>query len=171
MCSAPLSREDDKTFAYFSPVARDKVRALLIDDDAADAAIINRLASRSKQLDFKLRVCFSTDDALRLMAEQTFDVVFVDYWLGSHTSIAFISELARTQSTPCVLLTGLDEPDIRRIAFRAGVKAFLSKEEISAQAIESVTLAVLEARPGPLAAPGEVQPALATAHVESPTRL
>ena len=132
MCSAPLSREEDKIFAYFSPVPRDKVRALLIDDDAADAAIINRLASRSKQLDFKLRVCFSTDDALRLMAEQTFDVVFVDYWLGSHTS------------TPCVLLTGLDEPDIRRIGFRAGVKAFLSKEEISSQAIESVTLAVLD---------------------------
>jgi len=147
VCSAPLSREDDKTFAYFSPVARDQVRALLIDDDAADAAIINRLASRSKQLDFKLRVCFSTDDARRLMAEQTFDVVFVDYWLGSHTSIAFISELTRTQATPCVLLTGLDEPDIRRIGFRAGVKAFLSKEEISAQAIECVTLAVLEARP------------------------
>ena len=120
------------------------MRVLLIDDDAADAAIVSRLAAKSKQLDFKLRVCFTTEDALRLMAEHDFDVVFVDYWLGSQTSISFISEFSKNHVAPCVLLTGLDEPDIRRIGFRAGVKAFLSKEEISAQAIESVTLAVLE---------------------------
>lgn len=146
MCSDPLSRDEEESLAYFSPVARETVRALLIDDDAVDAAIINRLATKSKQLDFKLRVCFTTDDALRIMAEHAFDVVFVDYWLGSQTSIAFISEFSKTHAAPCVLLTGLDEPDIRRIGFRAGVKAFLSKEEISAQAIESVTLAVLEGR-------------------------
>jgi len=139
----PLSREDQETLAYFSPVARETVRALLIDDDFADAAIISRLAAKSKQLDFKLRICFSTDDALRVMAEQSFDIVFVDYWLGSQTSIQFISEFSNSHDAPCVLLTGLDEPDIRRIGFRAGVKAFLSKEEISAQAIEGVTLAVL----------------------------
>lgn len=144
MGSHPISREDQETLAYFSPTARETVRALLIDDDSADAAIVSRLAAKSKQLDFKLKVCFTTDDALRVMAEQTFDVIFVDYWLGSQTSIAFISEFAKTHDAPCVLLTGLDEPDIRRIGFRAGVKAFLSKEEISAQAIEGVTLAVLK---------------------------
>jgi DNA-binding NarL/FixJ family response regulator len=146
MRSEPLSRDKEETLAYFSPAARETVRALLIDDDAADAAIISRLAAKSKQLDFKLRVCFTTDDALRAMAEHSFDVVFVDYWLGAQTSIAFISEFARANAAPCVLLTGLDEPDIRRIGFRAGVKGFLSKEEISAQAIECVTLAVLEGR-------------------------
>ena len=146
MHSEPLLREGEDTLAYFSPVARDTVRALLIDDDAADAAIINRLAAKSKQLDFRLKVCFSTDDALRLVKEQRFDVVFVDYWLGSQTSIGFISAFSKANNIPCVLLTGLDEPDIRRVAFRAGVKAFLSKEEISAQAIEGVTLAVLEGR-------------------------
>ncbi len=142
--SNPVSRQDQETLAYFSPAARETVRALLIDDDAADAAIVSRLAAKSKQLDFKLKVCFTTEDALRVMAEQTFDVIFVDYWLGSQTSIAFISQFAKTHEAPCVLLTGLDEPDIRRIGFRAGVKAFLSKEEISAQAIEGVTLAVLK---------------------------
>jgi DNA-binding NarL/FixJ family response regulator len=146
MDSDPLTRDAEETLAYFSPTARETVRALLIDDDAADVAIVSRLAAKSKQLDFKLRICFTTDDALRVMAEQPFDVIFVDYWLGSQTSIAFISDFSKTHAAPCVLLTGLDEPDIRRIGFRAGVKAFLSKEEISAQAIESVTLAVLEGR-------------------------
>lgn len=140
------SRENEQTFAYFAPMLREKVKALLIDDDATDAAIIGRLAAKSKQLDFTLRVCLSTEEAERVVFDQSFDVIYVDYWLGLQTSIAFISELAKSQKAPCVLLTGLDEPDIRRIAFRAGVKAFLSKEEISTQAIEGVTLAVLRAR-------------------------
>ena len=142
----PLLRESEESLAYFSPIAREIVRVLLIEDDAADAAIINRLSARSKQLDFRIKACFSTDEALRLVKEHKFDVVFVDYWLGSQTSIGFISSFAKAHEVPCVLLTGLDEPDIRRVAFRAGVKAFLSKEEISAQAIEGVTLAVLEGR-------------------------
>jgi DNA-binding NarL/FixJ family response regulator len=143
-----LSREYEQTFAYFSPMQREKVRALLIDDDSADAEIIGRLAAKSKQLDFTLRVCLSTEEAERVVSDQAFDVIYVDYWLGMQTSIAFIIELAKSQNAPCVLLTGLDEPDIRRIAFRAGVKAFLSKEEISTQAIEGVTLAVLRGRAG-----------------------
>lgn len=146
MHTEPLLRESEDSLAYFSPAAREIVRVLLIDDDAADAAIINRLAVRSKQLDFRIKVCFSAEDALRLVKEHRFDVLFVDYWLGSQTSIGFISAFAKAHDIPCVLLTGLDEPDIRRVAFRAGVKAFLSKEEISAQAIEGVTLAVLEGR-------------------------
>ena len=142
------SQESDQTVAYFSPAVRDKVTALLVDDDAEDAAIIHKLAAKSKQLDFRLKVCFSTEEAQRLVAEQAFDVVYVDYWLGSQTSIAFISEFSKTHKTPCVLLTGLDEPDIRRVAFRAGVNAFLAKDEISTQAIEGVTMAVLRLSAG-----------------------
>lgn len=141
-----LSSENEQSFAYFSPTLREKVKALLIDDDATDAAIIGRLAAKSKHLDFSLKVCLSTEEAERIVSNQSFDVIYVDYWMGLETSIPFISELSKTQAAPCVLLTGLDEPDIRRIAFRAGVKAFLSKEEISTQAIEGVTLAVLGAR-------------------------
>ena len=129
--------------ACFSFADREQVRALLIDDDADDIAIIIRLAAKSKQLDIRLRACSSTEQAQTLMTDCAFDIVYIDYWLGTETSIPFISGFTKISDAPCVLLTGLDEPDIRRLAFRAGVKAFLSKEEISAQAIEGVTLAVL----------------------------
>ncbi len=121
---------------------RDKVRALLIDDDAIDCALIARLAANSRHIDFDLTVCRSLE-AAKALGQQRFDVVFVDYWLGYETSIAFIHDFARVHDVPLVLLTSLDEPDIRRIAFRAGVEAFLSKDDLSRQALESVTLAVL----------------------------
>ena len=125
---------------------RERIRALLIDDDAVDSRMIERLSRHSKQLDIAITSVRSIDDAPPLLAEQSFDIVFVDYWLGSGTSIGFISDLSRARHPPCVLLTTLDEPDIRRVAFRAGADAFLSKDEISSQAIESVTLAVLRKR-------------------------
>jgi len=131
--------------ANFPPV-RERIRALLIDDDQDDVSMIDKLSRKSKQLDISLTICRSVDDALTALAARKFDIVYVDYWLGLETSIPFIHGFAHKNQTPCVLLTTLDEPDIRRIAFRAGVEGFLSKEEISTQAIESVTLAVLSRR-------------------------
>ena len=126
--------------------SREQIRALLIDDDQDDASMINILSLKSKQLDISLTSCRNVEDALAALAAQKFDVVYVDYWLGLETSIPFIYDFAREHSTPCILLTTLDEPDIRRLAFRAGVEGFLSKEAISTQAIESVTLSVLRRR-------------------------
>lgn len=133
-------------FEHLAYPMREDVRALLIDDDKADTQLIERLSRRSKQLNISVTSVCSVEDAPAVLAEQPFDIVFVDYWLGSGTSIGFICDLSRTSDLPCVLMTTLDEPDIRRIAFRAGADAFLSKDAISAQAIESVTLAVLRRR-------------------------
>jgi two-component system OmpR family response regulator len=125
---------------------RERIRALLIDDDAADTSLIERLSTRSKQLDIAVTSCRSTDEARSALSRETFDVIYVDYWMGADTSIGFIRDFSQTSDVPCVMLTTLDEPDIRRVAFRAGAEAFLSKNDISTQAIEGVTLTVLHQR-------------------------
>jgi DNA-binding NarL/FixJ family response regulator len=140
------SPEDESALAYFSFAERERVNALLIDRDVADAAIIHRLAAKSKHIDFYLKSCPSIDDARQILSEQSFDIVYVDYWMGDETSLAFIHDFSTMNDVPLVLLTALDEPDISRIAFRAGARGFLSKEEISTQAIEGVTLTALRAR-------------------------
>jgi DNA-binding NarL/FixJ family response regulator len=125
-----------------APAGRDKVRALLVDDDAVDCSVIKRLIEDSRHLDFELTICRSLE-AARALGPQRFDIVYVDYWLGVETSISFIHDYVRAHDVPCVLLTSLDEPDIRRVAFRAGVEGYLSKDDLSRQALEGVTLAVL----------------------------
>ena len=122
---------------------REKVRALLLDDDDVDIAMFSRLSDRSRHIEFDLVACRTIPEARAELEKRRFDVVFVDYWLGMETSIAFVHEFARAHDVPAILLTGLDEPEIRRVAFRAGVEAFLAKDELSTQALESVTLAVL----------------------------
>ncbi len=132
-----------ETFVDSEPLRRDRVCALLIDDDPDDAEIFRRLLAKSKHLDFDLATFATVADARAALTSRRFDILYVDYWLGFDTSIGFVHEFARANDVPSVLLTGLDEPDIRRVAFRAGVEAFLSKEQLSTQAIEGVTLAVL----------------------------
>ena len=122
---------------------REKIQALLIDADALDSVALDRIAARSKQLEIRITACRSLEDARRLVSQRRFDVIYLEYWLGSQTTIAFIHAMAARDGAPCIVLTDLDEPDIRRVAFRAGAHAFLSKDSLCPQALESVTLAVL----------------------------
>jgi DNA-binding NarL/FixJ family response regulator len=138
-----LGTVDDKASLR---TGREKVRALLIDGDPADAVNILGHAARSRQLVFDVVVCRSVVAAEAELQTAQFDVVYLEYWLGSETSIAFIHALASLRGAPCVVLTHLDEPDIRRVAFRAGAEGFLSKDSLNTQALESVTLAVLRLR-------------------------
>ena len=80
------------------------------------------------------------------MRYHAFDIVYVDYWLGDGVSIPFVQTLASRTTIPCVMLTALDEPDIREIAFRAGAAAFLSKDGLSTHSIDALSLAVLHRR-------------------------
>ncbi|HXT05733.1 MAG TPA: response regulator [Roseiarcus sp.] len=133
----------------FSAPAREKIHALLIDADALDSVALDGIAARSKQLEICITACQSLNEAKALVSQQRFDVVYLEYWLGSQTTIAFIHDMAAHDGAPCIVLTDLDEPDIRRLAFRAGAHAFLSKDSLCPQALESVTLAVLRWRLSP----------------------
>lgn len=128
---------------------REKIHALVIDADAIDSLALEEIAGRSKQLEIRITACRSLDEAETLVSQRRFDVVYLEYWLGSQTTIAFIHDMAAHNRSPCIVLTDLDEPDIRRLAFRAGAHAFLSKDSLCPQALESVTLAVLRCRLSP----------------------
>ena len=129
------------------PLFRESVHALLIDDDAVDASLLQKLTTKSKQFDFYVEICRNIEDGRTAMQNKRFDIAFVDYWLGYETSLPFIHCITMEQDTPCILLTGFDKPEVRRVAFRAGVAGFLSKEDLSIEAIESVTLAAIRHRP------------------------
>jgi DNA-binding NarL/FixJ family response regulator len=132
--------------AASEPPMREKIQALLVDADSLDNLSLAHIAARCKQLEIVVTACRSLADARTLLAERRFDVIYLEYWLGEETSIAFIHDMATLLDAPCVVLTDLDEPDIRRLAFRAGAHAFLSKDGLGPQALESVTLAVLRPR-------------------------
>ena len=114
--------------------------------DLDDALLIKKLTMRSKQLDVRLTTCVWPEEAFIALLRQPFDVVYADLWLGFETSAAFVCECARRNDAPVIVLTACDDPAVRRLAFRAGARAYLAKEELSTQALDAVTLAVLRDR-------------------------
>jgi DNA-binding NarL/FixJ family response regulator len=139
--------EWSQTLGAYLPAAREEVRTLLLDDDPLDIALISRLAGRSNQFNIRLTTFRTVEEAAGALSQAEFDIIFVDYWLGLDTSIAFIHKHSQTHGAPFVLLTGLDVPDVRRCALRAGAAGFLSKDELSIQAIEGVMSVVLARKP------------------------
>lgn len=129
--------------AFASLEERERVEALLIDPAPADRDAVIAAAARSRQLHLNVTACGSLAEAQTLLAQRTFDVVYLEYWFGDETALPFIQSLAALPGSPCVVLTDLDAPDIRRLAFRAGAQAFLAKDDLGAHALESVTLTVL----------------------------
>jgi DNA-binding NtrC family response regulator len=128
--------------AICQTAAKERVEALLIDSDALDSLALVQIAALSQQLDIGVTATHSVADANAALARRGFDVIILDFWLGQETTVAFIHDMDAA-GIPCIVLTDLNEPDIRRIAFRAGAQAFLSKQALCPQALESVTLAVL----------------------------
>lgn len=111
--------------------ARTCLTALLLDDDPVDAGLVSRLVKRSSQFEVALTTCRTAEEAAAMLSTTKFDVALIDYWLGQETSISFIREQSHSRDTACVLLTGLDVPDIRRCAFRAGAVGYLAKDNLS----------------------------------------
>ncbi|MBB4198579.1 hypothetical protein CCR94_18775 [Rhodoblastus sphagnicola] len=133
-------------FDYLTPPMRETVRILLVDDDPIDREIIVRASKGGEQLDICYTQCGSSDEAKAALDRERFDLALVDYWLGQETSIALIQDFNHKHNLPVILLTGLDTPDVRRCAFRAGITGYLSKDALVVQAIESAALGVLYSR-------------------------
>lgn len=143
---ADVSHLDLPDFAVnYGLPAKEHIDALVVDGDAFDCVLMAHIAARSHQLDIDVTSCRSLADAGSAVALRRYDVIYIEYWLDGATTIAFIHEMTRA-GTPCIVLTDLNEPDIRRIAFRAGAQAFLAKDALCPQALESVTLTVLRSR-------------------------
>jgi len=133
-------------FAYLAPPARETVRVLLVDDDPVDRELIMRASRGGEQLEICYAQCGSSWEAKAWLNRERFDLAMVDYWLGDETSIPLIQEIHYRYNLPVILMTGLDTPEVRRCAFRAGVAGYLSKDALIVQAIECAALGVLYSR-------------------------
>jgi DNA-binding NarL/FixJ family response regulator len=145
----PADVERELASGAYDPPMREKICVLLIDANARDCLALTDIAGRSKQLEIQVTSCRSPAEAEILAAQRRFDAVLLEYWFGAETSVAYVHATASAGGPPCIVVTAFDAPDIRRLAFRAGARGFLSKDSLSPQALESVALAVLGPRLNP----------------------
>ena len=68
---------------------------------------------------------------------QRFDVAFFDYWLGARDGLSLLREIRqRGVDTPVIVLTGRGAEEVAVEAMKAGAADYLSKANLSVEALE-----------------------------------
>jgi len=106
----------------------ESIQVLLVEDDAADAELVERLLSAQRNPRFQLTRVASLADALPRAQAGACDVVLLDLSLPDSLGLASLRELAlAVPRMPIVVWTGLDEESTAIEAMRHGAQDYLVK--------------------------------------------
>jgi len=115
---------------------------LLVDDDQVDRALIRRTL-RAHHLTLNIVEALSVDEGLVLYAEQSFDVVLIDYRMPQRNGLEMVERIRRepkNASTAIVMMSASEDEELALTCLRAGAQDFIAKSEISAQQLRRALL-------------------------------
>ena len=116
----------------------DPLRILVVDDTPDHAQMVEafiRLGDGWPDAD--VRTAFSYDEALRAFTLGIFDVAFFDYWLGARDGVSLLREIRENGTdTPVVVLTNRGAEEVAVEAMKAGAADYLSKVNLTVEALE-----------------------------------
>lgn len=102
---------------------------VIVDDQATDRRILDRL-TRNLAADIRVHAFARPSEALEWLHENQPDLVLVDYRMPEMDGLAFLEALGRIPSCtgiPVVVITVVDDADLRYRALEAGATDFLTK--------------------------------------------
>lgn len=125
---------------------RNILQILIIDDDREDAAILQRHLSRFKEYTAKAKLAENLDQAVKLLAEQHFDIVFMDNRLGSGMTAKQVLEEFNKRNTqvPVVIVTGQGDERTAVELMKMGVYDYITKDSFTAENLEKTAMNVIQ---------------------------
>ncbi len=104
---------------------------VLVEDDPADAKLLQRMVSSAGDHDLVLRPCRLFAEALERIAESPTDCVLLDLTLPDMEGLDGLSRLRlEFPDLPIIILTGLDDEQVALEALGAGAQDYLVKGAI-----------------------------------------
>jgi signal transduction histidine kinase len=144
----------EASWAGESP-AEERPCVLLVDDDADVARTVSQIL---RQEQYEIVVTPSAGEAVRAVAERTYDVVLIELALGRADGLSLLAQLRRTAPTTCfIVLTGYASLESAVAALRRGAYDYLVKPCVIEDLKQTVRRAVEQRRLGLLAARRERQ--------------
>ena len=111
-------------------------RVLLVEDNPADAALIEGMFERQGTMPLDLVRADSLGKALDRIAHEAFDAVLLDLTLPDSCGIATLERLQiAAQDVPIVILTGVDDEELALRAIRQGAQDYLFKGAMDGHAL------------------------------------
>lgn len=124
------------------------MRILIIEDNAADARLLERLLRKLSDWSIETYICTeNTPPQLQFccISKQLPDIVFVDYLLGQKNGIKIIQQSAtRHPEVAFIMLTGHGDETIAAQAIRAGALDYLVKNDLSLSVLDRTIRYVTE---------------------------
>ena len=133
-------------FRSFKGQARDLVRLLLVEDDPQFADLVRTQLRRMPWLESRLEIAGTLAEALARLGAERFGLILTDLNLPDCAGVATVEALTRSGEQLVIVLTGDRDPVLRAAALDCGAYDFLSKDNLSAAALERlVRLASIQA--------------------------
>lgn len=115
---------------------------LIVEDNPEDFLTIKHMLKAIRSLDFEVTYAPSGHCALDLVERHAFDLVLIDYWLGTQSGPRVIEALKR-RIRPIILISGIASAHLQATAVEAGAYLTLKKSDLSASVLESAVLSAL----------------------------
>ena len=116
---------------------REKIRALLVDDDQGDFAVTRAMLEQIQRPKIELDWVATFEEGRDALAEDDYDVYLVDYFLEDRTGLDLLREAGRRQlQAPVIMLTGRGSHAVDLEAMQAGAADYLVKGEIGPAELE-----------------------------------
>src|SRR5688572_13582596 len=110
---------------------KNHIKILLVDDDEVDRLAIRR-ALRTSGIPATIEDAASAADALKLLKDQSFDCVLLDYNLSGSDGLHVMGKMREHGiSTAVVALTGYGDEETAVELMKAGAADYLSKKTLS----------------------------------------
>jgi two-component system response regulator CpxR len=97
---------------------------LLVDDDFELNQMLSEYLSAEA---FRIVTSVDGTDALKRLAEETFDLIILDVMLPSRSGFEVLRDLRRSRSVPVIMLTARGEDHDRILGFELGADDYLPK--------------------------------------------
>lgn len=124
---------------------REEIRIAVIDDDEDDYFIISNYIRSIDGKQFIIDWCKDYASGMEKIRSKSYDLYFVDYFLGNKTGIDLLKEAAAIEfDHPVVLLTGFGSKAIDISAMEAGATDYLVKSELNTEKLERCIRYALE---------------------------
>jgi len=114
-----------------------KTKILIVDDDEDDYFIISEYIHKIEGASFIIDWCNDFDIALQKLAENNYDLYFIDYRLGNQTGLELLNKAMELGSDqPIILLTGKGNKAIDVQAMKGGATDYLVKSELNTEKLD-----------------------------------
>lgn len=125
----------------FKDDAPEQATVLVVDDSQPVVALLQKLLTSAGHT---CQTALSAEEAQERLQERSFDLVLSDLNMPGKSGIELIEDISKNHpETATILVTGEDDPELGRLAFRLGAFGYVVKPFNNTQLIINVTNALI----------------------------